>query len=126
MGRDVRDYDRVRADLGVVADAYRSEDASAGADVDVPTDLGDTLWLGSRSDGDLLEDEAVRADSGLWMDDNAVGMWEEQAESQLAVQWNFGAADRAPEEMGNRGPAGTDPCPGATACSSTLVATDRA
>ena len=50
--------------------------------------------------GNLLEDEAIRPDRGIPIDDDAVGMWHGKAAPDGGMYGNICPRDRAPESVG--------------------------
>ena len=91
-----QDY-RVGANFGVLPDPQWADDLRTGAYVDVPFEGRHT----SRRlpDRDLVKQQTVRADLRIRMNNDAVRMGQEQAASQLAIQWNISARDHRPPAM---------------------------
>ena len=66
----------------MVADGNISEHLGASADIDMPADNRGTA-SGQRAQRDLLEDQAVRSNAGVRMDNNAIGMRQQQTTAKL-------------------------------------------
>lgn len=82
---DIREYDGVGADPGMVPNADAAEDLGAGADIHVPADMRAAGDRPAVADGNLLKDHAVRTDDGVGMDDDAIGMGQNQSAGDVAA-----------------------------------------
>ncbi len=51
------------------------------------------------TDSDLLENETIDANFYIRMDDNTVGVWNQEAAPDLAVERDIGSGDDRPETM---------------------------
>jgi hypothetical protein len=78
----------------MAADRDRPQDFGAGADVDMTADSGRAAL--TNPERYLLEKQAIRADFGVWMDDDAIRMGQQQTTAQPAIERNVRAGDRAP------------------------------
>ena len=96
----VFDDDSVGADPGVRANFDRSQDLRAGADIDMVANLGQSIAV-PGADCNLLEYQAIDSDLGVRMDHDAVGVRNQKAAANLAVEWNIGTGHRAPKAMPN-------------------------
>jgi hypothetical protein len=94
---------RIGANPGVRADFDRSQNLRAGTDVDMVSDHGEARNI-SSSDGNLLKYKTVDANAGARMDHNAIGMRNEKAAADLAVEWNVRTRHDTPETMPNDKP----------------------
>jgi len=92
--RDIVDDYGIRTDARMVAYADGPQNLGSRTDVYMTADSGHAAVVGA--DRDLLEQQAIRADLGVRMDDNAVRMRQQQTASQLAIQRNVGASHHAP------------------------------
>jgi len=95
--RNIVDDHGIRTDACMVAYPDRPQNLGARTDVDMTADSGHATVVGA--DGDLLEQQAIRADLGVWMDDEAIRMRQQQTASQLAIQRNVGASHHAPASV---------------------------
>ena len=89
----------IRADQRMLSDAHISQDARAGADIDVTLNAGQAASPFARSNRDLLHDQTIGADPGLGMNDNTVGMRKHQAAFDPAIQRDLGLRDDRPEPV---------------------------
>jgi hypothetical protein len=81
------------------ADGDTSEDTRTSSDIDMSrNDWGAWNWA-TGADGDLLKQQAVRADLSFWMNHNTVRMGHQQTSSNLRVQWYVRSCNGAPETM---------------------------
>jgi hypothetical protein len=88
----------VCANPSVRTDLDRTQDLGTGSDVDVARNFRKAAGV-SYSDGDLLEDQAIYANLRAWMNDYPVGVGNQQATTDLTIEWNICARDDAPERM---------------------------
>jgi len=89
----VYDY-RIRSNPRVAADGNRPQDLGSRADVYMTADLGRATLTNTQRY--LLEQQAIRADLGVRMDDDAIRMRQQQTAAQFAIQRNIGAGDHTP------------------------------
>ena len=73
----------VCANVYMIPDSDRSKDLCSGPDVNVASDYGDALVWPARADGHLLKDQAIGTNDCVVMDDDSVGMRQQQATSDL-------------------------------------------
>jgi hypothetical protein len=92
----VKDYG-VRTNARMVTYRDRPQDLRSRANVYMTTDSRHATVIGT--DGDLLEQEAIRADFGVRMNDDSVRMRQQQTAAQLAIERNVGACHHAPISM---------------------------
>ena len=71
------------------------------ADIDVAADLRDPSTIAAN--GNLLKDQTVRPDRGLWVNDDPVRMWHQQSPANMCIEWNIGTCYRGPETMFENG-----------------------
>jgi hypothetical protein len=91
--RNVGEHHRVGSHAGVVSDRDRPDDLGARPDVDVsakPDPLGQ---------GHLLENETVRPDPRVGVNDDPVRVKEQEAIPEMAVQGNVCPGHHAPESV---------------------------
>jgi hypothetical protein len=81
----------------MATDRDRPQNFSSRPDVDMTADSGRATL--TNTERHLLEQQAIRADFSLRMDDDAVRMRQQQATAQLAIQRNVGAGDYAPASV---------------------------
>jgi hypothetical protein len=101
--------DSIRPNACVVAYRDRPQNLGARPYVDVTTDSGHASVIGT--DGDLLEQQAVRADFSVRMYDDAIRVRQLQSASQLAIQRNVGAGHHAPTSVAQYCPGARQPPP---------------
>lgn len=89
----------IRTDQGMLPNADIAQDASTGADIDMTLNVGQAASTFTRSDRDLLHDQAIGADPGLGMNDNTVGMRKHQTALDPAIKGNLGLRDDGPEPV---------------------------
>ena len=95
---DILDDNRVGADPGMRPDFDGPQDLGAGTNIDMISDPGNAGAI-SVADRNLLKDQAIHADLGVRMDHDAVGMWNEKASADVAVQGDVGTGDGTPKSM---------------------------
>ena len=98
VGRYVVDDDGVGPYAGVCADGDVAEYSGSCADIDMSFDDRHPGCV-NGSDGDLLKDEAVGSDFCFGVDDDAVGVGDEQSSSDAGVQRDIGSGNCAPEAV---------------------------
>jgi len=76
--RHIIDDNGVSAYTGMCADGYTAQDPRTSPDIDMSTNDRGTGNAPSRAYGDLLENQAVRADLSIRVDDYAVRMGHEK------------------------------------------------
>src|SRR5262249_20148687 len=96
-------YDGIGANAGMGADPNRAQDLRAGADIDMALDHWDAAQA-PRSNRDLLKDQAVYADLGVGVNDDAIGVRDQEPTANLAEERNFGPSDNGPEAMAQHQP----------------------
>ena len=95
---DVSCDDRVGAYPGMRPDFDGSKDLGAGSNVDMVTDPGNSGPT-SSADRNLLEDQAIDPNLGLWVNHDAVGMGDQKASPDATGQGDVRTRDRAPKSM---------------------------
>jgi hypothetical protein len=90
--------DRICANSGMRADLHRSEYFRTRPDIDVASDLRDSAQP-AAAQSHLMEDQAVDANFRVGMNDNAVGMRDEQAAPDLTGKRDICAGDDAPKAV---------------------------
>ncbi len=97
-GRNILQDDRIGTNTDVVMQGDVTQNLSAGANRDIRAESG---WYGSVADTEchLLENDAVRSNGAIRMNDNAIGVRYEKAATDLAAERNVGASDNAPETV---------------------------
>jgi hypothetical protein len=81
-GFDVFQDDRICTDPDVITNRHRAKDLGARSNIDVAADLWNAVAL-SAADRHLLKDETVYAYFRVWVNDNAIWMWNEQPAADL-------------------------------------------
>ena len=92
----VFDDNRVGTNPGVRPDFNRSQDIGAGSYVDMVSDPGTRLQRANRN---LLENQAIYAYLGSWMNYNAIWMGNEKAAADIARKWDVGSGNCTPEPV---------------------------
>src|SRR5579872_100440 len=87
----------IRTDVRVISNRDGTNDLGARANVHMTAEAGDTA--ASISDGDLLKEKAVGTDLGIGMNNDTVGMWNQQPAGNVAVERDVRAGDNRPEAM---------------------------
>src|SRR6185437_4580616 len=95
---DIFDNDRIGTDPRVGANLDRTQDLCSSPDVHVVSDARRTPTH-SGPDCNLLKDETVDSDACIRMDNDAVGVRNEQPAPDVAVQRNIGSGDDAPKSV---------------------------
>lgn len=121
---DVGNHHGVRADPCMCADLNRPKDLGAGADVDMAGNFGNSAATAGAK-RDLVENQAVHADLGVRMDDNAIGVGDQQPAADLAGERYFRPRHRAPEAMTQDDEFAAQHAEKAAACPPELVAPNR-
>ena len=75
----------------------RPQNLRSRTNVNMTTDSRHASVIGT--DGDLLEQQAIRADFSVRMDDDPVRMRQQQTAAQLAIERNVGAGHHAPTSV---------------------------
>jgi hypothetical protein len=88
----------------VIADSYPAEYLCSRTYIDVPSKVGHP-WPGARTNCDLLEQKAVRANYGIGMYDDSIWMGDHQAASDLAGQGDVRATHDRPKPVLENGKA---------------------
>ena len=96
--RHICDNHSVCSDLCVSTNADWPENLCPGTYVNMARNFWDAASI-ARSNGHLLEDQAVHADPGIGMNDDSIGMRNEQSAANMATQGNVCACHDAPEAM---------------------------
>lgn len=121
----VIEHDGICADPCIATDTNASQDLCPCSDVNVPFENRCAGLWPTEAKGNLLEQEAIGADVGTGVDNDAVWMREEQSTSNLAVERYVGTCDRGPERMGNDPPESEEEAKRAAAILPSLVLPDR-
>ncbi len=58
-----------------------------------------TADLCCSGDCDLLEEQTIASDDGIWVNDDTVGVGHHEAYANLAVEWNVSPSDDRPKSM---------------------------
>jgi hypothetical protein len=95
--RDIYKYDRISTDTGVIANMDGTEDLGASTDIHMSTNAWHAAV--SRADSDLLEDQTVRSDAYISVNDYAIRMREQQSFANPGADRNIGTRNDAPEPM---------------------------
>jgi hypothetical protein len=91
-----RDYG-VGANPRVIPDGDRPDNLGSGADVHMSTEA---RYAGPRmSEGNLLEQQTIRTDFNVRMDDDAVRVWHQQSAANAAVQGDVRPGNDGPKSM---------------------------
>src|SRR5258706_12699386 len=85
-------------DSGVRADLDGHQNFRTGANIDVAGNVRKAAGV-SYPDRNLLEDQAVDANFGCWMNDYPVGVRNQQATTDLTVERDICARNDAPKRM---------------------------
>jgi hypothetical protein len=97
---NVAQDDRVGTYSSMCADSYPSENLRAGAYVNVARDFRQRESVAAAmAYSHLLEDQAIHANLGVGMDDNSVGVRNEQSSPDLAVKWDIRSGYNGPKAM---------------------------
>jgi hypothetical protein len=100
-GRSIRNIvedDGVSPNPCMAADRYRPQDFGSRADIHMTADSGRAVPI-PNTQRHLLEQQAIRADFSLRMDDDAIRVRQHQTATQSAIQRNVRAGDCAPISM---------------------------
>jgi hypothetical protein len=89
----VYDYS-IRSNPRMVAYRDRAQNLGARTNIDMTTDFRRAML--ANTERYLLEQQAVRADFSVRVDDDAIRMRQQQAAAQLAIQRNIGARHDTP------------------------------
>jgi hypothetical protein len=84
----------IRSDPRMVAYRDRPQNLGSRTYVDMTADFRRATLTNTNCY--LLEQQAIRADFSVGMDDDAIRMRQQQAASQFAIERNVGAGDYAP------------------------------
>lgn len=87
----------------MIANRNRTEQFCSRSNID----MASQDWHAARSKSDryLLKKQAVGSNFCIWMDHDAVGMWQKKPAAELAIERNVCARNRRPEPMPCDGPA---------------------
>ena len=77
---------------------YRSENLCPGPDIDVTGNLWNASSV-TGSNGHLLKDQTVHADPCIGMNDDSIGVRNQQSAAKLTIQGNVSACHDAPKPM---------------------------
>jgi hypothetical protein len=91
---NIVDHYSIRSNPRMVAYRDRAQNLGARTNVDMTTDFRRAVL--TNTERYLLEQQAVRTDFSVRMDDDAVRMRQQQAASQLAIERNIGAGHDTP------------------------------
>jgi hypothetical protein len=97
---DIFDDNRIGANFRVRADLNIPKHLGARADVNVTSYTWRSCSI-AGPDRYLLKNQAIHANLGFGMNNDPVGMRNEQTTTDLAVQRNIGTGDYAPKTMAN-------------------------
>jgi hypothetical protein len=122
--RHVSEHHCVRANDGVCADTQRAENFRPCSNIDV-TAQHRRIALAACTDGDLLQDEAVRADDSAWVDHDAIGMRHQKSAPDPRVHRNLGTGHRTPEPVAQQRPTPSDPAKWRSVIPEFLIVADR-
>src|SRR4051812_33808901 len=76
-----------------------AQDLCPSTDVDVVPDLRQPVAAFSVANRNLLKYQTIDADPGARMDDNAVGMGNQESTTNVAIERNVRPGDDAPKAM---------------------------
>jgi hypothetical protein len=103
VGRHIAEHHGIGTDDGMVANHDGTQQLGTCADVDMAAhNRGATCF--KRSEGDLLQDEAIGADAGVLVDHHTIGVRQAKAAADLARKRYVRAGDHAPEPVSQHGP----------------------
>ncbi len=89
----------IGADSCASAENDTSQDFGAGAYFHPGAEARRRPTLAPGANGHLLEQQTVRADYCLGMNDDPIGVWQQQSATQAAIERNIGSGDHAPESV---------------------------
>jgi hypothetical protein len=115
---DVGEHYGIGSNFGMFTERDGSDDLCSGSDVYVS--FNDDF---SRN-GHLLQDETIGTDDGVRVDDNSIGMNEQQSAPKLAAERNVSPGHNAPEAVLLRGVGSDQQRPGATSFFPLLIGAD--
>ena len=98
---DVSCDDCVRANSSVVSNRNAAENFCTRPDIDVAAN-NRNITAGPRADSHLLENQAINADHGIWMDHDTIWMGQKKSATNLTVQGNVSPGYSAPKPMTER------------------------
>jgi hypothetical protein len=96
--RHVFCHHRICANSGVVANSDWPQDLCASSDVDMAAYDRDP-WSTPDTQSDLLKNETVHANSGVGVNNDSVGMRDQESPANLTIERNVCAGDDAPKTM---------------------------
>jgi hypothetical protein len=102
--RHVYQNHRVRAYLRRIAHPDTTQHLGASADIDVTANLRRAPSSATRADRDLLEYQAVRPNDGVGVNNNPIGMRNQQSPPYRHVQGNIRSRDGRPESVRQKVP----------------------
>ena len=103
MRRHVFCHDGICADSGVVANSDRPQYLCAGSDVDMAADDRDTRST-PDAQSDLLKNETIYANRGVGVNDDSVGMRDQEPPANLTGKGYIRAGYNAPEPVADDQP----------------------
>jgi hypothetical protein len=114
----------IGTNAGSRADHDGSQDFRSRADVDVVPDPREAEAI-SGANSNLLENQAIYANPGIWVNHDAVRMGNQEPSANIAVEGNVGTRNSAPKPVANDEPFAQNHRGGAFTFAQALILADR-